>query len=286
MPHPYNVLGYFQITDIWPEENQGCVCYKYRFEKIDLVTQSWWAADPELIQPDYSIKAKVEKCEYCGQSSPQVVQKWFCLNQSCDRFWKHAITRASPADTLGYDSDFLNKRTPWPKEICPPFQLRPEFFPADRDASVLAYTLSGWRGICCPKCGCCSARVWWNRVVCSARGCDFVHDLSQPIICAQSAARKPFHRYDGHAVSQDVWDEKFITVHKESFIGNYRISEYHLPLPGNFVYHFQANKKIQKAPNGPDELFIELQKQHFGLKRHVNGSRTGRQDLFPHLQQS
>ena len=64
LPPPHQlieyVIGPLQITDIWAERCDGHVVYKYKFQKANLETQSWWAPQDSKHQPGISLAIHVE----------------------------------------------------------------------------------------------------------------------------------------------------------------------------------------------------------------------------------
>ena len=276
MPHAFNVLGYFHITDCWFEKNHGKVCFKYRFEKVHLEKESWWkpAASKKRDPPDYSIKVPQDRCHYCKKTSKQVYEKWICLNHKCDQFWTYENGR-QPAADLKFSTEFLTYRNQWPEEEEMPYDLRPAPFVNDPDHRTLAFDKSGWRGLCCPRCGCCSSRVLWDRWQCPAPDCGYVHQVELPVISSKAAFRYATGQFDGHAIPTDLINRIYVPKWNVSHIvGNYRLCTYEL-LPGNFIYHFQVNKKLVNAPGGPEELFKALQGNDFGLSRLTLQDRHG-----------
>lgn len=275
MPHQYNVLGYFQVTDVWPEMNDGHVCFKYRFEKIDLSERSWWAiSGTERSEPDHPIRVPNFKCVYCEVVSKQVLQTgWVCLNQECHKFWRYE-NGIQPALKANYTDAFLNARTKWPNKFRPPFNLRPSLPPVIPGGQNMYYNKRGWRGICCPHCGCCVSRIHWHMWKCD--GCGFEHKAAMTPISAAMTSLHARYEFDGHAVAGGDVSYRFVAERTDTIVGNYRVSKFEL-LPGNFVFHFQVNRAITQSQGGPDDLFLELQQHQdqLGLKRRVIGNRTG-----------
>jgi hypothetical protein len=50
LPHYYNVLDWFHVTDVWTEKLNGKTRWMVRLEKIYLNEQSWWSP----AQPHFS----------------------------------------------------------------------------------------------------------------------------------------------------------------------------------------------------------------------------------------
>ena len=276
MPHPFNVMGHFFITHRWFEKNNGYVCFKYKLQKLDLEAPSWWkaAGDTGRSRPDYSLKVPLYKCRTCSHLHQQVLEEWVCLSVLCPSFWK-LPNGQEPSDDAPYSQSFLRYREKWPANTEPAFQLQPEPFTDNGQSLTTAYQKSAWQGMCCPQCACCSSRVLWDRWACPTPECGYVHKISQPTIPSMSASRLPVPRYDGHAPPLDMFDSAYLTgVIMNEFVGNYRVCTYEL-MPGNFVYHYQANQRINMAPGGPEELFVRLQHEDLGLKRHAMQGRDG-----------
>lgn len=277
MLHAYNVLDHFQVTDCWAEKNGEHICIKFRFEKLRLNERSWWApaGTPQPTEPDYSVTVPEDRCMYCGKLSKTIFQKWICLNEHCNKFWVYPSNGQVPSDaTLRYSEAFLRYRTKWPANYIPPYNLRPELFTCDKRSPIMAFSKLGWRGICCPQCGCCSAKVHWDRWECDNKDCNFVHTVEQPVLSARGCSRTDLHEYDGHPIPTNQVLSKTINV-QSSVAGHYRVTCYEIH-PGNFIYHFQVNRPLVRSPNGPDELFAALQAADIGLERHTMSGRTGK----------
>ena len=276
MPHEYNVLDHFQVTDIWAEKTSlGKVCYKYRLEKIYLHQKSWWApkGSPEPC-PDFSIATSTDRCQYCAVISKTIFQKWICLNAECTSFFKYANGR-SPANGLTYNQSFIKERTRWPEEVLPPYSVKPDLLELGAlDQATFAFSRAGWKGMVCPTCGRCNSRRDWDAWRCETAECGFVHSVSQPILTPRAVLEGHEIEFSGHALPRDECS-MHIKAQRFEFQGNWRISTYEL-INGNVVTHFQANKPINDARGGPTDLFHDLQKDNvMGLQRHEMKQKTG-----------
>ena len=70
----------------------------------------------------------------------------------------------------------------------------------------------------------------------------------------------------GHALPMDSFMSP-VSVRPPEFNGNWRIHVYDL-IPGNSVMHFQANKPLNEAKGGANDLFTDLQRDNsMGLQR-------------------
>ena len=126
VPHRYNVLGLYHVTDVWSETVKGKVVCRARFEMIDLKTPSWCGVkgSPQpTITPDFITKAPRETCHVCGTSSKQVFEAgWTCLNETCTNFsTNHNVHQG----TRAWNPAFMNERNEWPEYIKPPMPLKP-----------------------------------------------------------------------------------------------------------------------------------------------------------------
>ncbi|KAH6697235.1 hypothetical protein F5X68DRAFT_226622 [Plectosphaerella plurivora] len=87
VPHAYNVLGWFTITDMWAERDaDDIVLHKLRLEKTDKSAPSWWALKGSVPQTvgERSYPAVRRPCKSCQEESKQVfAQGWACLNPIC-----------------------------------------------------------------------------------------------------------------------------------------------------------------------------------------------------------
>ena len=278
--HRYNVLEYFQVTDVWAEKSHnGFVCAKFRLEKIDLQSKGWWAsmgeADPPQVR-DYTIKALRKECDDCKKESPQVYeQTWTCLNHKCDSFWKADGTDLQVTH-LTYDSVFKQERTQYvgSAELAP---LVPPL-PSPQGGQGLHVTRVNKQGIVCRNCAKCCARTDWDAWRCdNEAGCDFIYQVPRAILSFSDVV-DPEKAFDGLAVSTDKASD-LISVAEKRY-GYFHIQKYTvLGLPRIQVTHFHSNEDINRAPGGPDDLFLALQKENIGLRRNrMTTSRSERLD--------
>ena len=275
VPHPYCVMDYFHITHVWAERVNRRVSYQYRFEKLALDKASWWAPEASPDPPtttSYAFKAERLVCGQCGHTHPRIYQEgWMCLNPECDRFW--TLDRKHPCVLLHYNEDFLHERTEWDKNIRPPYALKPEL-PAFKGGNNREFSVSrlAWKGIACSKCGCCLSRVRWQGWACQSVGCDFTYTITHQLLAPRAVLGAHNATYAGHALPLDAYtapvrqDVRFST--------NFRIHTYTVPGCG-MITHFMANDAVNKATNGPDDMFLALQQADVGLTRFPLKSTQG-----------
>lgn len=270
-------MAFFRITDIWYEKVGQRKGAKVRFEKWDLADKSWWAAKNSgapapLEERDFDTKPESLQCPSCSVASPRIYNEgWMCLQTSCQKFWM--INGSDAPKNLSYHPHFLQYRTP-PRPLRPQYSLVPNFLATlsddDRD---ITYIRVAWRGIVCPECHKCISRKFWRGWRCS--------DLNSN--SANGAGRCSF--------------EKMLTMHPASLrsvvgdfelgvegiralpmppncmqpafedLGPYQKYTYQLPEVGS-VTHFVATKSVNSRPNGPNDLFRELQTIDIPLRRY------------------
>ncbi|KAF2103765.1 hypothetical protein NA57DRAFT_29427, partial [Rhizodiscina lignyota] len=279
--HTYNVLGWFKPTQIWHEKQPktDIPLVRYRFEKLHPSQQSWWAPrgnpDPvELGQLDPPVS---QCCSACCKESQQVyIQGWMCLSSTCEAFWKLSSGKEPAHEHLRYDPRFLKQKTVWPY-TCEPTSLVPPLM-QECDDDLLGHNFSRMAamGAVCEKCGRCNSRIFWERWVCAAPGCDWTYPPQPAIIPANALVDfyRPFSTgFPGAA------DTVHPSIPSRSFFRyNYRIQLYIIPGCG-FVAHLSPNRTALDSAGGPNDIFEELQHADIGLQRRtlsnskVKGSR-------------
>lgn len=276
MPHEFNVLDHFLVTEIWAEKNFGRICYKYRFEKLYPLTPSWWApkGSPIPTMPDFTVHASTEVCSLCMTTSKKIFEQgWMCLKPECDKFW-HFMDGKLPG-VLSYSSAFLKERTCVPGYVLPDTNLQPPLLQNEEPWDpTWPYKDICARGFVCPKCGRCNSRRLWHAWVCESSGCGFSHEVRQPILKAAEVQGKNERDEDGYADCKDKCRER-VDQSGLQIVGHWRVSIFEL-IPGNCVAHFHANAAINQAVNGPDQLYTALQTDNcMGLKRFPMKSARG-----------
>jgi len=201
-----------------------------------------------------------------------------CLEPSCKQFWK--LNKRAPPKKLSYDPLFLAERTEWPRAMRPSFDLVPDLYSIGEEASLGgAYARGAWKGFCCPQCHRCNFRRLWHLWKCETPSCRFEYRISQPALSPRAVLGDHETVYSGHAFYQNECSDPTIG-HKTSVLGQYRVDTYDLG-GGNTVTHMMANKWINGAAGGPDDMFLKMQKeQDLGLQRFSMGGKTGRHETL------
>lgn len=299
LPHRYNVMGLFRITDIWCEKVAGKVGYKFRLEKLELAVKSWWASTdspnpPPNGQRDFTTKPESSTCATCKEQSVCLFNEgWTCLRPECDQFWEFD---GAPPTTLTYHPVFLSYRTKpedpkdvkvfedprdlhhleWPEHVlkCP--KLIPDWKAfVNASAAAEGANRDSWRGIVCPQCSKCISRIKWDELICtfdqSPRSCGFKHKIKLDIVPISELYKgdEDIQASIGKAALE-------LTAHiDESCVAPYRKITYKIPRVGT-VTHFVSNTSINQREGGPDELFHKLQVIDIGLKRFPLEQSVGR----------
>lgn len=300
-PHPYAVLGYFHITDLWKEKQiptdltpEGVTTWRIRFEKADLKEPSWWATKGDHPSEQTGTACNTPKtpttiCGKCTKPSKSIyTTEWFCLNHECDHYFMFPNGVAVDPKDLAYTDTFINERTPFVGEIP---SIRPEVpDPSGMHGTELALR----RGFVCPDCGCCNRRVFWSRWVCENVDCQYDLDaLMLPYPAAmleeenstfdgRMATKRVTNGINLNSVAQAVYPfDPFATIYHRGYLqfsqtltlGGYGVRQYFLAdsggqILGSFTI-FSASEKVKCQPNGPWDLFRELERTDLGLRRNA-----------------
>jgi hypothetical protein len=276
LPHYYNVLAAFHVTDIWSEKIQGCAVWKGRLEKIDLDEKSWWAikGSPKLTH-DPSIRTQSQRCSSCTTTSKTIFNAgWACLDPECASYFVFA--NEFDEGSLDYCDAFLKERSPYqgpaPRPLAPALLTSEDMNEMDATGSELAFK----QGIVCPQCGCCSRRIAWTHWKCEnvKGGCNFEYRLAhRPIdildLPAHNAAialasKEPSNILKGSRAASHIANFPFK-------LGGWSIDKYPIPdqngrIIGS-ILHLKASPELNRLKDGADDLFHQMQTQELNLRR-------------------
>ncbi|KAF1985341.1 hypothetical protein K402DRAFT_334395 [Aulographum hederae CBS 113979] len=280
MKYLYSVLGWFKPTHVFAEKANGKKVFRYRLERMFTEEQSWWAPtgrDPE--PPLGSQPAPIEKtCAVCEKVSQQIyVQGWMCSNIDCTSAFD--VPAGQNPDDLILDPRFLLQKTEWLHSTTPE-PLVPNL-PSAGSKSVAHITRNASRGVVCRGCGCCIPRKLWKGWECSH--CGWEYSIPPQVIpLGDVQDDNQFHEDDGgYARSYSKCTDSVIS-REFSLQYNYRVATYHINgLSGCFVSHLIANRKVREEPNGPNDMFAQLQEQDIGLRRHTISDKKGEGESLP-----
>jgi hypothetical protein len=270
MPHYYNVLDWFHVTDVWCERSSGFKCWMVRLEKICLSTKSWWAPiGSQALNPNRNInaiKTGTASCRLCKTASKDIYNAgWACLNTKCDAYFN--FSKEVDDTTLDYNEEFMNERTRFtggPLDPLAPPLLTDNFLTDNNNFGVEKL----WNtGIVCPICKGCSRRIEWRQWRCETPGCLFTYSVLQKTMKVHDAIAQ------GFAYDKEWYDQKIGIRFGQKAMGMYDVYEYIIPGEGKdeisgIIRHFAANGIINGQPDGPNDLFRFMQESDFGLKRY------------------
>ncbi|RDL41607.1 uncharacterized protein BP5553_01586 [Venustampulla echinocandica] len=255
LPHYYNVLDWFHITDVWCELNNGCKTWMARFEKINLLERSWWS--PQGIEPLTPLspstvdgpKAHVACCTACNRGSKLIYnQGWTCLNNDCWEFFQ--FPNGLIEEYLDYNNDFMKERTRYKGND--PGSLAPPLLTDEDCAKIHAFGIETLfaKGIVCPKA------VPIDEAI---AGCEIPNSY-RPMCHSTIRALTPIVQ------------------------GQYDVFEYQIPGPSGeiigFIRHFNSSAVINQQPDGPNELFLQMQTDEFGLKRNPSRNKGSPNEIL------
>lgn len=275
MPHYYNVLGWFHVTDVWCEKWGGLQSWMVRLEKIDLDNKSWWSPattpHPPVIR-DFSAYPRIEKvCNVCRVASKVMYEAgWTCLEQSCPEHFRFYATDEDqrignsievPDHARQYSTDFMMQRSPYAGS--PPGPLSPEL---PTESGLHKHNYFGIekifaRGIVCPQCQCASRRIEWKRWTCENSSCSYSHSVIQrPVNIVQAAESKDVKAMCSPEIAMNITAK-----------GRYNVYQYTIPGPNGstagMITHYASDSIINTQADGPNDLFKEMQEKDFKLKR-------------------
>ena len=279
MPHRFNVLAFFFITDVWCEKLNGHVTYMVRMQKIDIASKSWWAPITSGPVPMAAtlkpVSPKSQACPQCQFSSPEIFQQgWTCLQWDCKAHFKFFAVAGDGVEiqvtdgTLDYNEMFMNKRQIWKQPSTPGrnFPALSPPLPKDEDCTHLGqfgYEQICKYGIVCPQCNSCIRRIFFDRWECETQDCNFVHQVKQYAVSVDTACI-------GGAKPLRVFCHDLIKSFKLE-IGKFKVTVYELPGESGEtigrLYHLKPDKSLKERDDGADALFGEMQTADLGLKR-------------------
>jgi hypothetical protein len=267
--------------------------WRIRFEKADLTEPSWWTTEGETTtQADASLnlvpKTARHTCERCGTDSKEIFTAgWFCLNDQCEDYYIFPNGIPVVLEGLTYTPALIQERTPFAGEIP---SIKP---PVPCHNGLHGTELILRRGFVCPECGCCNRRVYWNHWVCENQDCQYARDapmLHYPTELLQKEDAKFDARMDARRKSNFVnynpdnqvgrihdpiaarYVRTYLPDSQTLVIGGYLVRQYFLrdcindQVIGSFSI-FSSNDAVNAQPDGPDELFRNLELTDIGLRR-------------------
>ncbi|KAJ4298633.1 hypothetical protein N0V88_003664 [Collariella sp. IMI 366227] len=293
-PHPYAVLGYFHITDMWKQKviprgaSKSVSIWRIRFEKANLAQPSWWTPQGATRPgPVTETQATVVPCGKCNTKGKQLFTiGWFCLNHKCEHYFTFPDGTLVDLEGLTYTEGFLNERTHYARQV--PSIIPPVLDPTGMHGTELALR----QGFVCPSCGCCNRRVYWNRWVCENPACNYTRNAPMQPYHAAFLKEENTKFEMRMQTRRETWGvnhnplglanypiDPFATIYHRGYLeysqtlvlGGFQVRQYFLPdsqgqILGSFTI-FSASDEVNCRPNGPDDLFRSLERTDIGLRR-------------------
>lgn len=279
----YIVFGFFFVSKVWHERVQPegidtpYTVSKLMLHKIDSNGVPMLSMD--LTTNDSQMQACLEsKCDICQQKSPQVfkVDSFVCLNQKCEKFFKAKSSgEVLDAQVLKYNDKLFNCLQSYPGDLSNVPEMFQPVPKINKDGFGTEKALRG--GMTCPLCGACSRRTtWagWNCENCSFGSQAFpapypLDKVKQESANKLSKTRPECFRED--RVTLQI-DESIVERKSPRVEGGATLTEYIFrnrlnESIGTFV-HSRPNDALKAAPNGADDLFMEIQANDIGLNRY------------------
>ncbi|KAL2757753.1 hypothetical protein ACRALDRAFT_2016840 [Sodiomyces alcalophilus JCM 7366] len=305
-PHAYNVLDWFNVTDVWVERDArnefvpreshtaelprprafpaGHIQCQHCKEIFSQPFEQGWAClngkceqhfvlDSGSLMSDLTYSADCAAvwawCVECKHPSKTIFEGgiWTCLRKDCMVAFQFPLD--VNASSLAYSAEFISERTDFAP---PPQPLRPAL-PTLGDDSC-GTEIEFRRGIVCPECFGCSRRRNWDRWVYETPGCPFVLIAPPPPYPLCRIEKENWEINRRKSLKQSRLGEN-IAVSRLT-IGAYSVYQYLLPhvkdrskVIGS-VHIFRATASTNARPDGPNSLWDEMQlaaNQGFGLQR-------------------
>ncbi|KAJ5614098.1 hypothetical protein N7528_007752 [Penicillium herquei] len=301
MPHRYNVMDFFLVTDIWYEQMGKHVGMLVRLQKIDLKKKSWWAvkgSPPPPTDRDFETRPECRECSTCHSEHYRIYEDgWMCLNHKCTKFWKIDGVDTAPKD-LSYHPTFTSYRFEWNVEkylgrLNYTLDTKPPVITDENQDDYRVGTMAN-TGITCPLCGNCVPRMHFLGWKCAPEPeatdgpnqepkeeCPWKLMLNPRAVPINWVLSPPPNDIDSFYESPRVEVSSLVKVELDvTSTSPYRRIKYTIGDVGT-ITHLASNSEVNARDFGPDYLFKSFQTNDLGLRRHrlgtayVPGTATG-----------
>lgn len=285
LPHEYSVLGWFHVTDLWPERapvhsiKDGVTIFpmfwKFRLERIDLEERCWMEVEQDLTPQRFvpgQYQAPSHVCPTCGNESKQIFSNfdgWTCLESNCVDHFRFFERPNADLRLLTYNTSFVNQRTAFPGPAPGPLVSGMTAVTQD-DSENFGTELAFRSGGVCPVCRCCAGRKHWDRYSCENPVCGYqcripLRAAPLSIILEENAK---FRRHGANNTCHKRLKNKF-----EGTVGGYQYRQWLVPGPNNTVCGsitiLRCEDKTRQAENGPNDLWGKIQEEDHNLSRNA-----------------
>lgn len=314
-------LGQFMVTKVWKELvkptgiKEPYPVWKIMLQTMDTSSKPWyWSENMQdantigdalhveqgISNNSNSTKAPAviveeKACESCGKSNPQIFDNapWVCLEDECDQFFQVSGKVLSQIgddnQELRYSNDFINKTVIYdivPGRSSSMFRPLPEALVEGIDIYGTEKALRA--GLTCPKCWCCTARKYWDRLACCY--CGFEYNLAPLPYPLSLVDQETKTHTKNMRVRNDGVTIRLNKDHVEQFVEDeddgmsirivYMIKDTNGFLIGTFVIE-RPSDDAKKGPGGADELYTRIEAEGGKMKFQRNPARCPG-SKFPH----
>lgn len=278
MPHHFNVLDHFQVTNVWYEIIDTHGCYMIRLEKINLASPSWWAPvtapEPTFTGPNDFVNAE-KLCKSCKTSSEEMFENgWVCLNRDCLDYFGCGLQVGPthvPANRV-YNQNFLLKRSLYTGPALNPLSPVKLTDSELQNSNLFGVEKELKGGVVCDNCQACVLRRNWSTWDCDTPDCGWKYELTQKVITiddlkAENAA------VEKSLLKRSNINHSDVTSTLNQPRAGFMVDTYKIPgsTAGSIVgtiEHWRSSDAINKHPDGPDDMLVQIQEQGCGLSRH------------------
>ncbi|KAI1263791.1 hypothetical protein F5Y18DRAFT_428666 [Xylariaceae sp. FL1019] len=274
--YPYNVMDWFQITDMWPEyecrtdEDLGFKQWMVRLERIDLESPAWWvpAGHTNDMHRPGDFESLQATCMTCKKTAKHIYTAgWCCLEPTCSEFQRFAHPDVD-LHALEYNAEFKGERTAW--RGAQPGPLIPELPPQIPLPGHYGSEQKCKKAIVCPNCHVASRRISWNGYRCEG-SCGFELPLTVLPVPIEKINREN-KIFDGKkkGLRGEIMG-KGIESFTSDKIPGYTVDVYYLPQQAVLTTKHQkrnATSKVQSSSKTKDGK-PEGSKQFLGYAVHL-----------------
>lgn len=233
-------------------------------------------------------------CQTCNHVSKHIYNEvWTCLHHKCEQFFKDANGSDLDPMVLTYTDTFLMQTVLYPGPA-DPHTKSPSIIPALPTESAAGLGLGTSKvarlGLVCPVCRCCSRRCHWIGWQCENTACAYSLDgriACYPLDLVKKETAEHTKQMQKRVQNNARKEELSVTIFDTTTLLMARnISKiveqvegttttlYLVPHPQDgtiigSIAHFRPNESLLSEPNGPDDLFTEIQSKDFGLTRNA-----------------
>jgi hypothetical protein len=282
--HEYSVLGWFWVTDVWPERAVVVVgeemrtitptYWKYRLERITTGSGPCWM-EPDGCPPVVLSQELPPPrcCSSCGQVSKHnfsLVDGWTCLQYDCDQFFKFSHNSAPSLGLVGYHPAFVHGQGVYEGPTPGPLVEYADTSLGRRSEMEFGTELSCRSGGVCPRCRCCSGRKHWDKFVCENPTCGYEYHVPLRAVPLDIILGENAEFRQGGRKS---WAHERLKYKLVGAIAGHTFEQWLVPGPADEIIGsitiLRCWDATRSAPNGPNGLWVMIQGEDHNLSRNA-----------------